>query len=213
MPATSFNVPVGETLRGRVADAARVLSNGGVVAIPTDTVYGLAVAYDDEQAVERLFRLKSRPLGLPVPLLLDHAGSVECYVTDIPDVFWDLAEAFWPGPLTMVLPKSDAVPNRLTGGRDTVGLRVPDHWLPRCIVESLDRAITGTSANLSGLPPLTTAQSVEEHLGNAVDLVIDGGPASQSTASTVVDLSGNAPTILRKGRISAHDIEFALRAT
>ena len=175
MPAISSSVPVRETLGGRADDAVRVLRNGGVAAIPTDTVYGLAAAFDDEEAVDRVFRIKSRPSGLAVPLLLDDASSVERYVSDVPESFRALATTFWPGPLTMVLRKSHLVSDKLTAGRDTVGLRVPDHRLPRYISKSLEKAITGTSANLSGSPSLTTAQEVEAQLGDAVDLVIDGG--------------------------------------
>ena len=211
MPAISSSVPVRETLGGRADDAVRVLRNGGVAAIPTDTVYGLAAVFDDEEAVDRVFRIKSRPSGLAVPLLLDDASSVERYVSDAPGSFRALAKTFWPGPLTIVMRKSHLVSDKLTAGRDTVGLRVPDHWLPRYISESLEKAITGTSANLSGSPSLTTTQEVEAQLGDAVDLVIDGGPACGTTASTVVDLSGGTPTILREGSITLEDIEKAIR--
>ncbi len=207
MPAKSSSVPIRETLGGRADDAVRVLREGGVAAIPTDTVYGLAAAYDSEQAVERVFRIKSRPSGLALPLLLDDASSVEHYASNVSDVFWPLVKAFWPGPLTVVLRKSEAVSQRLTAGRETVGLRVPAHWLPRYISKSLDKAITGTSANLSGSPSLRTAREVEEQLGDAVDLVIDGGNAGDGKASTVVDLSGETPIILREGSITMAAIE------
>lgn len=211
MPATPSVLPAQETLRDRANDAVRVLRKGGVAAIPTDTVYGLAAAYDDEEAVDRVFRIKGRPSELAVPLLLDDARSVERYVSDVPESFWAVAARFWPGPLTIVLPKSQVVSGRLTAGRDTVGLRVPDHWLPRYICESLDKAITGTSANLSGRPSLTTAQGVREQIGDAVDLVIDGGATCGTAGSTVVDLSGDTPTILREGSITLDDIERVIR--
>ena len=210
MPSISSSVPVRETLGGQADEAVRVLRNGGVAAIPTDTVYGLAAAYDDEKGVDKVFSIKSRPSGLAVPLLLDDASSVERYVPDVPESFWALAKKFWPGPLTIVLRKSPLVSDKLTAGRDTVGLRVPDHWLPRYISKSLDKAITGTSANLSGSPSLTTAQAVNEQLGHLVDLVIDGGDASGTTASTVVDLSSSTPMILREGSITLDDIERAI---
>ena len=210
MPEISSSVSVRETPGGQADEAVRILRGGGVAAIPTDTVYGLAAAYDDEKAVDRVFRIKSRPSGLAVPLLLDDGRSVVRYVPDVPESFWALAKTFWPGPLTIVLPKSHLVSDKLTAGRDTVGLRVPDHWLPRYISKSLGKAITGTSANLSGSPSLTTAQAVEEQLGDAVDLVIDGGESNGTTASTVVDLSGDTPTILREGSITLDDIETAI---
>ena len=211
MPETSSSVSVQETLGGQADEAVRILRNGGVAAIPTDTVYGLAAAYDDENAVNRVFRIKSRPSGLAVPLLLDDASSIERYVSDVPETFRALSSAFWPGPLTIVVRKSRHVSDKLTAGHYTVGLRVPDHWLPRYISKSLGKAITGTSANLSGSPSLTTAEAVKEQLGDAVDLVINGGAARGTTASTVVDLSGDTLAILREGSITLDDIEKAIR--
>ena len=213
MPATSPIVPVSETLDGRVDDAVQVLRNGGVVAIPTDTVYGLAAAFDDDDAVERIFRIKGRAPSLAIPLLLNSADAVEQYVAEVPESFWSLANAFWPGQLTIVMRKSDLVSERLTAGRNTVGLRVPDHRLPRHLSKSLGGAITGTSANLSGSPSLTTAKEVEEQLGSAVDLIVDGGATPGPISSTVVDLSGDRPTILREGRITLEDIRRAIGAS
>ena len=212
MPSLSSSVPVRETLGRRADDAVRVLRNGGVAAIPTDTVYGLAAACDDEQAVERIFRIKGRSYQLAIPLLIDGPDMVERYVASLPESFRALARAFWPGPLTMIMRKSAHVSDRLTAGRDTVGLRVPGHWLPRYISKSLDKAITGTSANLSGSPSLTTAKAVEERLGSAVDLIVDGGASGEPVSSTVVDLSGGAPSILREGKITLDDIQHAIRA-
>ena len=212
MPSLSSSVPVPETLDRRADDAVRVLRNGGVAAIPTDTVYGLAAAYDDEQAVERIFRIKGRSSQLAIPLLIDGADMAERYVANVPGSFWALARAFWPGPLTIVMRKSRLVSDRLTAGRDTVGLRVPDHWLPRYMSKSLDKAITGTSANLSGSPSLTTAKAVQERLGAAVDIVVDGGASGGPTSSTVLDLSADVPAILREGKITLDDINHAIRA-
>ena len=213
MPATSPTVPASETLGDRADDAVRVLRKGGVAAIPTDTVYGLAASFDDEEAVDRIFCIKGRAPSLAIPLLLDSADAVEQYVTKIPESFWALAAAFWPGQLTMVMRKSDLVSERLTAGRNTVGLRVPDHPVPRHISRSLGKAITGTSANLSGSPSLTTAKEVEEQLGRAVDLIVDGGATNGPISSTVVDLSGDSPTVLREGRITLEDIRRAIGAS
>lgn len=212
MPLTIFGDRVDETLRARADDAVRVLREGGVVAIPTDTVYGLAAVFDDENAVERLFRIKARPPQLAIPLLLDDSQSVHPYVSEIPDMLWALTGAFWPGPLTVVLPKSDTVSNALTGGRSTIGLRTPDHWVPRYIAECLGKAITGTSANRSGSPPLTTANAVEEQLAGEVDMIVDGGPAKEPISSTVVDLCGNHPSVLRAGKISDKEIDRVVLA-
>ena len=212
MPSISSSVPVRETLGGQADEAVRILRKGGIVAIPTDTVYGLAAAFDDEEAVERIFHIKGRSAGLALPLLIDSADAVERYVAEVPESFWALAAAFWPGQLTMVMRKSVLVSERLTAGRNTVGLRVPDHRLPRHLSRSLGKAITGTSANLSGSPSLTTAKEVEEQLGNAIDLVVDGGATNGPISSTVVDLSDDSPTILREGRITLEDIRRAIGA-
>lgn len=212
MPSISSSVPVRETLGDQADEAVRILRNGGVAAIPTDTVYGLAAVFDDEEAVERIFRIKGRSAGLALPLLIDSADAVEQYVAEVPESFWALAAAFWPGQLTMVMRKSVLVSERLTAGRNTVGLRVPDHRLPRHLSRSLGKAITGTSANLSGSPSLTTAKEVEEQLGNAIDLVVDGEATNGPISSTVVDLSDDSPTILREGRITLEDIRRAIGA-
>jgi L-threonylcarbamoyladenylate synthase len=201
-----------KTLRRRADDAVRVLREGGVVAIPTDTVYGLAAACDDDEAIDRIFHIKGRSARVAMPLLLHDAASIHNYVSSVPHTLWALAEAFWPGPLTLVVPKNGEVSSRLTAGGDTVGLRVPDHWVPRYIVESLGKAITGTSANISGSPSLMTAEAVEASLGHVVDLVVNGGPANQPAASTVVDLTGENWKIIRHGRVSLEMIEQALSA-
>lgn len=210
MASKSSNLKVQETLRSRVNDAVRILRDGGVVAIPTDTVYGLAAAFDNEEAIERIFRIKGRSADTAIPLLLDDTKSADRYTSTMSHTFLLLADAFWPGPLTVVLPKNRDVSSRLTAGRNTIGLRVPDHWVPRYIADSLGKAITGTSANISGSPSLTTAQKVEEHLGKVVDLVVDGGPTNQPTGSTVVDLCGASIELLREGRITFSEIEHAL---
>ena len=203
---------VQETLSSRVNDAVRILRDGGVVAIPTDTVYGLAAAFDDEEAIERIFRIKGRSADVAIPLLLDDPRHANRYLSTVPDAFPLLADAFWPGPLTVILSKNRDVSARLTGGRNTIGLRVPDHWVPRQIAESLGKAITGTSANISSTPSLTTAQEVEEQLGKAVDLVVDGGPVKHAIGSTVVDISGVQPELLREGRIPFSEIKRVLYA-
>jgi L-threonylcarbamoyladenylate synthase len=196
-----------EELQQRVESAVQILRKRGVVAIPTDTLYGLAACALDAAAVQRVFALKGRPAGMALPLLLAEAGDIRRYATDIPAVTWRLVERFWPGPLTVVLPKADVVPDLVCGGMDTVALRVPDHRVPRAIAAALGTAITGTSANRSGGPELRTAGAVREEFGNRLDLVIDGGATSRGLASTVLDLSDGHPRILRLGAIAQREIE------
>ena len=196
-----------QTLLYQVGAAVSILRSGGVVCVPTDTLYGLAAPVLNERVVERVYSIKGRPLDMPLPVLLADPADVSRYATDVPDVAWSLLKRFSPGPLTLVLRKHDIIPDVVTGGSDTVAVRVPDHWVPRAIVRELDAPITGTSANRSGMPGLTTAQEVREHLGNDIEMVIDGGRCSKGVASTVLDLTGPSPLILREGAVSRREIE------
>ncbi len=190
--------------------AVRLLRNGGVVAIPTDTLYGLTAAASDVGAVKRLYRIKGRPAAMAVPLLIADESQLEVYSSCVPRVARRLARAFFPGALTLVLPKSGLVPDVVSGGGNSVALRVPDHPVPRTIVNRLGGAITGTSANRSGAPSPTTAQEVRRQLGSDVDLVVDGGRCRGGEASTVVDVTGPIPRVLRQGSVAREDLEEAL---
>lgn len=193
----------------QIETAINTLRDGGVVAIPTDTLYGLAACAFDETAVAKVFELKGRPAGMALPLLLADAEDVHKCAVDLPPVFERLAARFWPGALTLIARKSDAVPYAVTAGMDSVGLRVPDHPLARSVARLLGAPITGTSANRSGMPGLTTAQAVRDEFGDAIGFVLDGGDAPGGVASTVLDLSGDTPRILRQGAIGRDTIEAA----
>lgn len=193
----------------QIETAINTLRDGGVVAIPTDTLYGLAACAFDETAVAKVFELKWRPAGMALPLLLADAGDAHRCAVDLPLAFERLAARFWPGALTLIARKSDAVPYAVTAGMDTVGLRVPDHPLARSVARLLEAPITGTSANRSGMPGLTTAQAVRDEFGDAIGFVLDGGDAPGGVASTVLDLSGDTPRILRQGAIGRDAIEAA----
>ena len=198
---------LGEGARNQIEHTAETLAGGGVIAIPTDTLYGLAASVDQAAAVERVFRLKGRPKGMALPLLLADADGLEEYASDVPKVAWALVDRFWPGPLTLVLSRADRVPALVCGGRDTVALRVPDHSVPRSLVRSLGAPITGTSANRTGRPGLTTAGSVRAEFGDELDLVVGGRATALGRPSTVVDLSLEKPRILRQGAVSQREIE------
>jgi L-threonylcarbamoyladenylate synthase len=182
------------------------LKRGGVVAIPTDTLYGLAASAVDPEAVARVFEIKGRPAGMAMPVLLADAEDIELYASDISEVAHELARLFWPGPLSLVLRRSAALPDAATAGQDTVALRVPDHPVPRAIARRLGAPITGTSANPSGRPPATTAAAVQEQLGDAVDLVVDAGESPIGEGSTVLDATGPTLVVLRAGAVSIADI-------
>ena len=199
----SYDIP---TSSKSIDEAVSVLSGGGVVAIPTDTLYGIAAAALDESAVQRVFDVKERGLSSPLPLFVSDVDDFHEFGLRVPDVARELAAAFWPGKLTIVVERSSRVPDIVTGGLDTVGLRIPDHPVPREIVARLAAPITATSANISGQPPLTSAEQVLRHLRDRLDLVVDGGRLRPSKPSTVIDVTRNPCRILRQGAVTPERI-------
>jgi L-threonylcarbamoyladenylate synthase len=183
------------------AEAVVVLQHGGVVALPTDTVYGIGVALGTPGGVERLFEVKQRPPDKGIMLLLDDAAQADA-IGQMGSAAAALATACWPGGLTVVVPRRPDVelPAALTGGAPTIGLRVPDHGAPRALARRVGPLPT-TSANVSGLPEARDASEIVAQLGHAIDLVIDGGPAHGGPASTVIDCTGAMPRVLRVGAI------------
>ncbi len=207
MQNSTQNQTSAEHLDKRINAAVDALRNGGVVAIPTDTLYGLAANALDSGAVGKVFRLKGRPGGMPLPLLLADIADMDACAASVPQTALALAERFWPGALTIVLPKSERVPYAVTAGLDSVALRVPDHPVPRKVARMLGAPITGTSANLSGAPGLSSAQAVRDSFGDALDFILDGGDASGGVASTIIDLTTDTPSILRQGAVPQSAIE------
>lgn len=184
--------------------ALDILHRGGLVAYPTDTVYGLAALPTDDKAVRRLFEAKRRPLDQATPLLIASPADLRALVAEVPEVAQRLIAAFWPGALTIVLPKASSFRSLAVG--ETVGLRVPDHPVPRELVRRLGAPITGTSANASGAPEPLTAQDARAQLGDAVALIIDGGRCPGGRPSTVVDCTVVPPRIVREGAISREEL-------
>ena len=191
--------------------AAELLRHGGLVAYPTDTVYGLAADPRNDEAVRKLFEAKGREPEQSVPLLFASPQDLAYVVADVPDVALGLLREFWPGPLTIVLPKAQRFRSRAVVG-ETVAVRVPDHPVPRELVRLLGAPITGTSANVSGEPEPVTADDVRAQLGDAVDLVIDGGRCAGGRPSTVVDCTVSPPRIVREGAISREELVRAAGA-
>ena len=200
---------VGDSAAGR-AQAIEVLAAGGIVALPTDTVYGIAVALSTQGGIERLFAAKRRPPDKGIVLLLDDAAQAAT-AGAMTTAASALADALWPGGLTVIVPQRADVPwpSVLTGGAQTIGLRVPDHPAPRALAAGVGPLPT-TSANVSGLPEASDAGAILDQLGDSVDLVLDGGPAHGGPASTVVDCSGSQPAILRAGAVSTARIAAVL---
>jgi len=191
-------------------EAARVLRAGGVVAFPTETVYGLGAHAERPAAVARVFAIKSRPARHPLIVHGADAGVLDRYAGSISPEARALADAFWPGPLTLVVPRAATVPDILTGGLATVGLRVPDQPLAHAMLAELGAGVAAPSANLFGRTSPTTADHVRQDLGGQVDLILDGGPCTVGVESTILELAGAAPTILRSGGISPEAIEGVL---
>jgi L-threonylcarbamoyladenylate synthase len=182
--------------------AVEVLRAGGLVAFPTETVYGLGADAANPDALRRLFAVKGRPVDHPVIVHGARASQLDEFGRDVPDVAHALAYAFWPGPLTLVVRRNpDRVAPEATGGRDTVGIRVPDHPVALALIDAFGGGIAAPSANRFGRVSPTTARHVITDLGADVDLVLDGGPSVVGVESTIVDVTGAEPTVLRVGGI------------
>lgn len=189
-----------------LARAAALLRAGELVAFPTDTVYGVGAIAWDRQAVAKLYTAKLRALDKAIPLLLADADDLDLVAANVPPAARRLAQRFWPGPLTLVLSKAPLIPDEVTAGGDTVAVRVPDHPLARALIRLVDAPLATTSANLSGGPSPVTAQEVAEQLAGRVALILDGGRCPGGIPSTLVDLTGDAPIILRPGPLSLAEL-------
>jgi L-threonylcarbamoyladenylate synthase len=188
--------------------ALRVLRSGGLVAFPTDTVYGVGALAFDADAVERLYWAKERPADKAIPILLGGTTGVAEVAENVPDMALKLAEHFWPGPLTLVVGKSRRVPTSVASG-GTIGIRVPDHAVALALLQAAG-PMAVTSANVSGHIPARTAGEVLQQLEGKIDLVVDGGITPGGVASTVLDCTSDSPRILRQGPISLEEIESVL---
>jgi len=194
-------------IQKQVEKGISILKEGGLVAFPTDTVYGLGACVNIESAVERLYRVKKRSQDMPLPLLLANTSQMREVAERVPEVTWFLIQKFLPGALTLVLPRSDAVPDIITAGGMTVAIRIPAHTIPVALAEGLEAPIVGTSANLSGKPSSLTADEVYSQFNNEIDLIIDGGRCPGGVESTIVDVTGEIPVVLREGAISREELK------
>jgi L-threonylcarbamoyladenylate synthase len=197
-----------------LARAAQDLKSGALVAFPTETVYGLGADATNGEAVARIYSVKGRPADHPLIVHLADMQDVMEWASDIPDYAIDLARAFWPGPMTLILPRTDLAKDFITGGQATVGLRVPDHTLALALLQEFKKiggkGLAAPSANRFGQVSPTTSLAVQEELGDFLgekDLILDGGPSSVGLESTIIDCTGSAPRILRPGAITIEMIE------
>lgn len=190
--------------------AARILRGGGLVGIPTETVYGLGANGLDPEAVKHIFEAKGRPQDNPLILHIPTAAWLERYCQKIPQAAYDLAERFWPGPMTMVLERKALVPDVVTAGLNTVGMRCPDHALCRAILTAADVPVAAPSGNTSGRPSPTTAQHMLEDMDGKIDAIVDGGPCQVGVESTIIDLTCSPPRLLRPGGVTLEQLRQVL---
>jgi len=194
-----------------ILQACSILHSGGLVAIPTETVYGLAADARNPDAIAKIFAAKGRPSTNPLIVHIADIESLGDWAVSVPAIVLDLAKRFWPGPLTLILKKRPDVLDIITGGQDTIGIRIPNHPLTLDLLKQFQGGLAAPSANRFGSISPTTADAVQEELGDAVDLILDGGQCWIGLESTILDLTGNHPTILRPGMINAAQIESVLQ--
>ena len=188
-----------------------ILSNGGLIIFPTETVYGIGCKFDDEEAINKIFKIKNRPANHPLILHIGSKSLLEKYAVDIPKDALTLAEKFWPGPLTLILKKNKIVKSVVTGGQETVGIRMPNHPVTLNIINKLGSAIVGPSANYYSRLSTTRISDIPEGLKDAVDLVVDGGHCEVGIESTIIDFStNNTYSILREGNITLQQVESVI---
>lgn len=193
-----------------IKKAVNLLHNGGLVAMPTETVYGLGADATNSDAIAKVFAAKERPADHPLIVHIADMGQLADWASVVPEAAEKLANAFWPGPLTMILKKQEGVLDILTGGQDTVGVRIPRHPVAQALLQAFGGGIAAPSANKFTHISPTTAVAVQEELGDKVDLILDGGDCEVGLESTIIDVSGELPRILRPGMITAVEIEQVL---
>lgn len=197
----------GRGLDAAVSRAAEVVRAGGLVAYPTESFYGLGADAANEKAVERLYRTKKREPSLPILLLIASTDDISVYAERVPEAAWMLAEAFWPGGLTLVFRAAPSVSAMVTAGTGKIGLRVSSHPVASALVRASGAPVTATSANISGAPSCRTAKAVLRQFGRALDLILDGGKTPGRSSSTVLDVTTDPPLILREGLVTRRQLE------
>lgn len=199
-----------QTIQAVITPIKRAVAEGGVIAFPTDTFYGLGVDPSNAEAVQKLFTIKQRSADKPVLILIDTRDRLSDWVVDIPPLAEKAMDAFWPGPLTLIFRAQDTVPDVLTAGSGTLGIRLPGSAFARQLIHDIGHPLTAPSANISEEENPVTADDVNQAVGNQVDWIIDAGPAPGGSASTVLDITADPPALIREGAVSRQDLESAL---
>ena len=195
---------------GSIREAARILRGGGLVGMPTETVYGLAANALDGAAVAKIFLAKGRPQDNPLIVHISEFGQIERLVKRVPEAAEKLAKAYWPGPMTIVLEKSDLIPDEVSAGLPTVAIRFPSHPVARALISEANLPVAAPSANLSGRPSTTTAAHVMHDMDGKIEAVLDGGPCGVGVESTIVTLASDPPRLLRPGGITLEQLRAVL---
>ena len=198
------------TLENDIRTAASLLRAGETVAFPTETVYGLGADASNPLAIQKIFRIKGRPADHPLIVHIADVTQLDLWAENIPRAVWRLSARFWPGPLTLILPRRSDVPREITGGQDTIGVRVPDHPVATALLQTFGSGIAAPSANRFGRVSPTTAEHVREGLGSRVGMVLDGGPCRVGVESTILSLLHGNAVLLRPGGLSVEELEDTL---
>jgi len=201
-----FKITSDESLKKGLIEAVKIISEGGIVAFPTESFYGLGVDATNTDAVQNLFKIKGRDHNAPILILISSFRNLPQYVADIPPKAKRLGKKFWPGGLTMVFQSSSVLSSALTSNTGKVGIRISSHPLANALSNTLNVPITATSANISGMPPCVKADQVVEYFNNAVDLILDGGETQGKCPSTILDVTIDPPLIIREGMIKVEEL-------
>ncbi len=191
----------------QIEKGVEILRKGGVIAFPTDTVFGLGAGIYKEEALARIFKIKQRAQNISLPVLLSDVGQIHEVAMDLPSYGWRLIDCFWPGALTLIVFRTRVIKDIISNGGDTVAIRMPDHPVPYHLIKGCGMPLIGTSANLSGQPSVITAQAVKQQLGDSVDMIVEGGPDPKGIESTILDITGEVPVLIREGSIAKSVIE------
>jgi len=205
-----FDVKESAAVAPALAEAARILAGGGLVAFPTETVYGLGANALDAQAVQKIYLAKGRPSDNPLIVHIAELAQLQELAREIPPEAEKLARHFWPGPLTLVLSKKAVVPDIVTGGLDSVAVRIPAHPVALALLRATGRPVAAPSANLAGRPSPTSAQHVIDDLAGRIDVLLDGGPCAVGVESSILDIRGGSPLLLRPGGVTPQQISDVL---
>lgn len=197
--------------KDKIMKAAQILKMGGLVAFPTDTVYGLGADATNDRAVKKIFKIKKRPFAKALPILIAAKKDLNKYASGNSLKIKKIIDKFWPGPLTVVLHKKKIIPDIVTAGKKTVGIRVPAHPVALALIRALGRPLATTSANISKKSSPTTAHGAKKYLNNKIDLILDGGKTKLGVESTVLDCTTSPPTLLRPGPIPPKEIKKILQ--